>query len=57
MKNQIWIIKDWTGNDKTAFYGTFDSFEDAWSALYEAFADLDENEFNEQMGEYYVESK
>lgn len=48
-------IVDWAGNDKSAYYGRFDSFEDAWGALYEEFDDLPEDEFNETMSEFYVE--
>lgn len=50
-------IYDWAGNDKTSYYGTFKAFEDAWGALYEEFSDLSENDFDEQMGEFYVEQK
>lgn len=47
-------IFDWAGNDLTYYYGTFKDFESAWGALYERFADLPEDEFNEQMAEFYV---
>jgi hypothetical protein len=47
-------IVDWAGNDKTAYYGLFDSFEDAWARLYEEFDRLPEKEFDEQMGEFKV---
>ena len=50
-----YIIKDWAGNDKSNYYGTFDTFEDAWGALYAEFDHLSESEFNETMGEFYVE--
>lgn len=47
-------IIDWAGNDKTPYYGTFETFEDAWGALYEEFDSLPEDEFDAQMGEFYV---
>lgn len=51
---KAWIIKDWAGN--TCFKGReFDSFEDAWGFIYEAYASLCGEEFDEQMGEYFVE--
>ncbi len=48
-------IIDWAGNDKSDYYGHFDSFEDAWGRLYQEFEGLPEDEFNETMGEFYVE--
>lgn len=48
-------IVDWAGNDRTNYYGTFDTFEDAWDALYVEFQDLNGDEFDEMMGEFYVE--
>lgn len=48
------IIKDWMNN--TCFHGkTFEGFEEAWGFIYEFHKDLSEQEFDEQMGEYYVE--
>ena len=48
------IIKDWTG--KVCFHGkTFDDFEGAWGYVRAQYEDLDEEEFDEQMGEYHVE--
>lgn len=52
-----YIIKDWAGNDKTSYYGKFETFEDAWGRLYEEFDNLSEDDFNEQMGEFYVEQE
>lgn len=49
-----YIVKDWAGNTLD-FYGTFEDFEDAWGAIRENFAHLNEHDFNEQMGEFYVE--
>lgn len=51
-----YAIYDWAGNNKTDYYGTFDSFEDAWDALYTEFSDLDDDAFEEQMGEFFVEA-
>lgn len=48
-------IFDWAGNDKSDYYGTFKTFEDAWGALYEEFSSLSEDDFNEQMSEFVVE--
>lgn len=60
-------IEDWAGNileENGRFYPPrspwvnrgklFPSFEDAWGHLYEKFDHLPEDEFNEQMGEFYV---
>lgn len=61
------IIQDWAGNvlsQNKLFYPprspwlhpkTFKYFEDAWGWLYEKFEHLNEKDFNEQMGEFYVE--
>jgi hypothetical protein len=49
-----YYIQDWAGNDKTDFYGEFNSFEDAWAALHENFNHLDEKSFEDQMGEFEV---
>lgn len=51
----MYVIEDWAGNDKSNYYGTFESFEDAWGALYEEFNHLSETDFDEQMNEFYVE--
>jgi len=47
-------IYDWAGNDKTPYYGTFESFEDAWGRLYEEFDHLVDQDFDEQMSEFQV---
>lgn len=48
------IIKDWTG--KVCFFGKeFECFEEAWDFIYDFYKDLSEHDFNEQMGEYFVE--
>lgn len=47
-------IFDWAGNDKTSYYGEFNTFEDAWGALYEEFAHLNEEEFDDLMSEFEV---
>lgn len=52
----IYIVKDWTGK-KINFYGEFEHFEDAWGAIRENFSHLNEEDFDEQMGEFYVEIK
>lgn len=51
----VFKIFDWAGNDMTYYYGTFESFEDGWGAIYENFNHLNEDDFNEQMSEFYVE--
>ena len=48
-------IVDWAGNDKSSYYGTFKTFDDAWSALYTEFGHLSEDDFNDQMSEFEVE--
>jgi hypothetical protein len=50
-----YAVYDWTGRRMT-YYGEFESYEDAWGRIYEEFEDLDEKEFEEQMGEFYVEA-
>ncbi len=48
-----YIIRDWANN--VCFKGkTFKTFEEAWGFLYEKYDHLDEEEFDEQMGEYEV---
>lgn len=66
-KNNKFIIKDWAGNvmsENGKFYSArspwlhpklFPDFEDAWGYLFELFDHLPEEEFDEQMGEFYVE--
>lgn len=50
------IIQDWAGN--VCFSAKeFDSFEDAWGFIYEKFDHLDEDAFDEEMGEYSVVEK
>lgn len=49
-----YFIQDWAGNDKTDFYGEFNSFEDAWGAVRENFKDLKDEDFDEQMVEFEV---
>lgn len=44
------IVKDWTGNTLD-FYGEFESFEDAWGAVYAQFPD------EENFDDFYVEQK
>lgn len=53
MKTKYRII-DWAGNDLTSYYGTFDSFEDAWGAIYERFEHLSDEDLDEQLGEFEV---
>ena len=51
-----YIIKDWTG--KVCFHGKeFDDFETAWGYLRDMYANLDEADFDEALGEYFVEVK
>lgn len=54
LKGSLKIV-DWAGNDKSHYFGTFDTPEDAWAALYKEFEDLDEDEFNEVTCEFYVD--
>lgn len=49
---KLFKIYDWAGNDKTDYYGTFKSFEDAWDRLMEEFP-----EDEEALGEFYVEEE
>lgn len=51
-----YIVRDWAGNILD-FYGEFETFEDAWASIYDNFRDLDEKEFDDQMGEFFVEQK
>lgn len=52
---KVYRIYDWVGNDKSDYYGTFNSFEEAWSRLCEECSYItDEKEFEEQMGEFYI---
>ena len=44
----MWKIFDWAGNDLTGFYGTFESFEDAWDILFDRF------ESEDDLGEFQV---
>lgn len=53
--NNRYRIRDWAGNDKTPYYGQFQSFEDAWAALHFEFRDLSDAEIDIQMSEFYVE--
>lgn len=53
MKAKFYII-DWAGNDKTSYYGEFDSFEDAWGRLYEEFQHLEGKDYDDQLSEFYV---
>lgn len=53
-----YFIQDWAGNDKTNYYGEFDTFEDAWEAVYEFVrTNYPESEFEECVGEYFVEER
>jgi hypothetical protein len=54
-KMKKYKIMDWAGNDKSNYYGTFNSFDDAWGALYAEFESLDEKDFDAQMSEFYVD--
>jgi hypothetical protein len=54
---KTYIILDWAGNDLSAHYGEFESFEDAWGALYEDYALLNEEDFDAQMSEFEVLEK
>ena len=49
-----YTIQDWAGNDLSDYYGTFESFEDAWGAIYERFEALSDKEFDDEMQEYAV---
>lgn len=52
-KKQKYHIEDWAGN--LCFAGrTFNDFEDAWGFIYQTFDHLNEDDFNEQMGEFEV---
>lgn len=51
-----YFIRDWAGN--TCFKGRrFATFEDAWGFLYRKYDHLAEKEFDEEMGEYFVEEE
>jgi len=54
MNENRYKIIDWAGNDKTAYYGLFDSFDNAWDALYQEFEHLEDKDFDEQMSEFEV---
>jgi len=54
MNQTKYYIQDWAGNDLTGYYGTFESFEDAWGAIYENFEHLSDKELEEQLGEFEV---
>jgi len=54
MKKPKFIVQDWTGR-VIEFYGESNSFEEAWGKIYDNFRDLPEKDFDEQMGEFYVE--
>lgn len=47
-------IQDWAGNDKSDYYGEFNSFEDAWGALYAEFSHLSDADYDAQLSEFYV---
>lgn len=47
-------IFDWAGNDKTPYYGLFNTFEDAWGRLYEEF-EKEGLDCDEYAQEFYVE--
>ncbi len=61
----MYKIMDWAGNDLTKHYGTFESFEEAWEAIYqhinEKLAEEGINEwereeaFDAWAGEYHVD--
>lgn len=53
----IFKIFDWAGNDKSDYYGTFKTLDDAYSALYAEFKDLEGDELDKQIDEFYVQEK
>lgn len=44
-------IQDWAGNDKTDYYGEFNTAEDAWDRLMQEFDD------DAWLDEFYVEKR
>ena len=48
-------IFDWAGNDKTDYYGTFKTYEEAWERLYQEFPNDSEDPNESYLGEFYVE--
>lgn len=46
-------ILDWAGNPKISD-ATFETFEDAWECIYEAFNHLEGAEYEETLGEFQV---
>lgn len=48
-----YVIYDWAGNLMP--FGEFEHFDDACGFLAEKFDHLSENEFEEEIGEFYVE--
>lgn len=49
-----YYIQDWSGNDKTDYYGEFKTADDAFEALYKEFKDLEGKELDETLGEFLV---
>lgn len=56
MKNK-YFIQDWAGNDKSPYYGEFESVEDAFDALFEEFKELDDDALEDAIGEFYIEER
>jgi len=48
-----YIILDWAGNRCLSNH-EFDTFEDAWDAIYIKFKHLNDTEFDIELGEYEV---
>lgn len=40
MKTELWVIRDWANNELSK-HGTFKSFQDGWSYIYEHFEEED----------------
>jgi hypothetical protein len=53
MRNK-YIIQDWAGN-RVFQNEEFRSYEDAWEYLYNQFRHLNDSDFEDQLGEFYVE--
>jgi hypothetical protein len=49
------IIKDWAGNDKSPYYGTFSSWDDAFDRLVQEFEHLSDENLEEQLNEFFIE--
>lgn len=53
MTNNKFKITDWAGNDCISKL-EFETFEDAWGVIYEKFADLSDEDAEEQFGDLFV---